>query len=103
MITDLRGNSSDACILEGRLAPGRPDGLIGALFATGFQHADYGSRQTRGLGHAAQGLAGVVALGGLGLSLEALGFVQVVELAWHGNYLRGMNGPGHVTTGRRTV
>jgi hypothetical protein len=73
------------------------------VFATGFQHADQGRRQARGLGHAAQRFASVIAVGELGLSLETLGFVQVVELAGHAEYLREMNETIHVTAGRRTV
>ena len=73
------------------------------LVAAGFQHADQGRRQARGLGHATQRFASVIAVGELGLSLETLGFVQVIVLAGHGEYLREMNGPIHVTAGRRTV
>jgi hypothetical protein len=77
--------------------------LARMIFAAGLQHADQGRRQTRGLGHATQRVAGVIAVGDLGLSLETLGFVQVVKLAGHDEYLREMNDPIHVTAGRRTV
>ncbi|KQY92476.1 hypothetical protein ASD21_13845 [Caulobacter sp. Root1455] len=77
--------------------------LTGLIFTAGFQHADQGGRQARGLSHATQRLAGVFAVGELGLPLKTLGFVQMIELAGHGEYLREMNEPIHVTAGRRTV